>query len=739
MRKIKIILLLLISIFTLVGCKEDERPISFSVTNGESLTQFVGEETIILDSITVYDFDGMNLTPFIEVSGSYDLYSVGVYEITLTVEDNYQIEATVSIILNIVELTCEMDNTQDKCQIHVSEINFKPETNLVTTIFVGDFIKLKWDILPIDATNQEITISSSDESIATVSSYGYIFTHTEGEVVITVTTVDGEHSISKTIEVIGKSCLDDPFQEKCAAEILSDTSRLTTVASPNISGLDYSTVYVNNKIYYEIYVRTFADSDNNNIGDFQGIIDNLPYLKSLGIGGIWLMPITDSRSDHGYEVDDYFDVDSEYGTMIEFKELVSTANNMGIDIIIDLVVNHMGAHNDIFQNVLQNGVNSDYYDWFTWIDNDDPRVSLKGSWGQTIWYNPTSRIWLKDGSYTIHSSLSDKMFCAYFSDWMPDLNLQNPEVISYIYSVGEFWLNDVGIQGFRMDATSHLFGHNEYDNIPDRVQSNIDFLTDFKDYLETVYSDVYIVAEAWEGYTEYSKYYSADISMFNFQANYSIKDAVNGYLSSDIGSVLNNVYNEIYQYNNNFIDAVFISNHDMDRIAKTVGDDNDVRMAAEILLTLPGNPYIYYGDEIGMLGMRTNMVWGDYYDSLSTNYDDRDIGEVDDQLLDSDSLLNTYIALGQTRISSLALMYGDFIPYNDSSFEGYYRIFENGDDKELVIVLFNFSSIYYKPIPEEFTSYEILYSTFDNNFGGVSPNGTIILRLPYSLKDTLIN
>ncbi len=734
MKKISIILLALISVLLLSACKEDNKAISFNINHGETLTQYVDEDEVILDELEVYDYLGNSLVSEVMISGSYSLDTPGRYEINLYVTDAEGNEGERTVNLEILEKTCEMDSTQDKCIIVVESIDFTTEMDDITSVYIDDFIYLDYVITPLDAANQDIRVSTSNEDIATVSDYGYVFGKSEGTVTITFTTVDGNHSVSKQIEVLSKTCEIDPLQDKCAMDILGDDSRIVTLSAANQSGTDYTEIYVNNKIYYEIYVRTFADSDGNNKGDFQGIIDNLAYLKSIGVGGIWLMPITESRSDHGYEVDDYMDVDSEYGTMVDFEELISVAHSMDIDIIIDLVVNHMGAYNDIFQNVLQNGVNSSYYDWFTWIDSSDPRYGTKGSWGQTIWYNPTSRTWLRDGSYTIHSSLEGIYYCAYFSDWMPDLNLENPEVRDYLKDVAEFWLVDKGIDGFRMDATSHFYGQNEHLGLNNHHE-NLDFLDEYNTYMKTLNPDVFVTVEAWESYQTYTEYHSTGVTAFNFQAKYTIADAVRGYLSQDIGTSLNYVYNEIEKYSADYIDAPFISNHDMDRIARSANAD----LAAEILLTLPGNPFIYYGDEIGMIGTRTNMVWGDYYDSLYANHEDRNIQTVSEQLTNPVSILNTYKNLGQARNNSLALSYGDFIPYESEHIEGYYRVFENGEDKELVVVLFNFTSVFYVPIPSEFTSYEILYASNDTNLGGISPKSTMVIRLPWDLKDDLIN
>lgn len=741
MKRILTILLFLLFITILSGCAVKETPgriVTFNIEEGTEFEQYTGETSIDISSVTATDFDGIDITPFIEIKGEYDLDTPGTYNLSLHVTDNLGAKGSIAIVLIILEETCEMNSEQDKCKVPVTGISINVDPQEIVTIMVDDFIILNWTINPLDATNQDVEVSSSDETIATVTNLGHIFAKEPGFVTITVTTLDGNFMASVDIEVLAKSCIEDPYQDKCADEIIGDMSRITNLTEGNLSGTNYNEIYFNNQIFYEIYVRTFADSDGNNKGDFTGIKETLPYLESLNVGGIWLMPITDSRSDHGYEVDDYFDVDSEYGTMQDFRDLVAAANEKDIDIIIDLVVNHMGAFNPKFQDVLRNGTESMYFDWFTWASAGDPRITIKNSWGQTMWYNPSTRNWLKDGNFETHASLENMYYVGYFSDWMPDLNLANPEVVAYVESIVDFWILDVGVKGFRMDATSHFFGYNENADIVDREQANTDFLTEFNNYVLSLNPEAYVVAEAWEGYHTYAKLGESKVSMFNFQASYDIKSMVNGYVS-DLASGLKNVYDTLANYNPNFIDAVFFNNHDTERLAYGTSDLNKLRMAAEILLTLPGNPYIYYGDEIGMRGQRTNMVWGSYYDGLYVNYEDRNILTVSESLLDDDSLLQTYIELGETRVASLALQYGEFIPLDDSDFQGYYRVFENGEDKELVVVLFNTSSFRHKPIPTEFTSYEILYKTYDNNFGGVSPKGTMILQLPFELLDDVTN
>ncbi|AIO18880.1 Alpha-amylase precursor [Candidatus Izimaplasma bacterium HR1] len=731
--------IILILVVALSGCRSGvNTDVTFSIDSDTVVSQFEGENFVKLYDVSASDYLGKDISAFIEVRGTYDLDVPGNYNISLYVADDYGNNGEINIVLEVKEITCEIDDTQEKCIIHIESINFSEVTNNITGLYLDDFVKITVEVTPQNADNRTIIFSSSDETVATVSEYGFVFAHKVGTVTITAKSEDGSFEITKEISVWEKTCDVDPLQDKCAADILDDQSRIVTLGSSNVSGTNYNEVYVNNRVYYQIYVRTFADSDGNYKGDINGIIDNLQYLKDLGVGGIWLMPVTESRSDHGYEVDDYFDIDSEYGTMSDFEDLLVAADLLDIDIIIDLVINHMGAYNEIFQDVLRNGTNSDYYNWFSWLDSDDPKASYKGSWGQTIWYAPEGREWLKDGFFDIHPSLYDKVYCGYFSDWMPDLNLENPEVRQYLEDVGEFWLNK-GVAGFRMDATSHFYANNEHFGLNNH-EENVAYLTEYFSFLETVNPEVFVVAEAWEGYGTYASYNASGVSTINFESNYKIKDAVNGNYINFAESI-NAVYNEYSKYNPDFIDAPFISHHDgLGRIASHTGGFEETRLAAEVLLTLTGNPIIYYGDEVGMKGVsntRNNMIWGSYYSGLFAASIDINTDTVDEQLLDPDSLLSVYTNIANVRNDSLALSYGDFTPYQDGYLEGYYRAFENGEDKEVVVVLFNFTNTFFIPIPDEFTSYEIMYRTNDSNFGGISPNSTMIIKIPWDLYESL--
>jgi glycosidase len=163
----------------------------------------------------------------------------------------------------------------------------------------------------------------------------------------------------------------------------------------------------NDTVFYEIFVRSFRDSDGDGIGDFNGIIEKLDYLEGLGIRGIWLMPINPSPSYHGYDVTDYYAVNPDYGTLEDFKRLLEEAHKRDIKIIIDFVMNHTSSKHPWFQQALTPG--SPYHDWYVWSETDPGTL---GPWGAKAWYRASN------GQY----------YYAIFWDQMPDLNYENPAV-----------------------------------------------------------------------------------------------------------------------------------------------------------------------------------------------------------------------------------------------------------------------------------------------------------------------
>ena len=190
-----------------------------------------------------------------------------------------------------------------------------------------------------------------------------------------------------------------------------------------------------NDVFYEIFVRSFNDSNGDGIGDFNGITQKLDYLQELGVTAIWLMPIFPSPSYHGYDVTDYYDVNPQYGTMDDFKTLVEEAHKRDIRIIIDLVINHTSDKHPWFKEAKKDP-NSPYRDWYIWSKTDPKYL---GPWGERVWHSSTSGFY-----YGI------------FEAFMPDLNYKNPAVTDEMKKVASFWLKDIGVDGFRLDAAKHL-------------------------------------------------------------------------------------------------------------------------------------------------------------------------------------------------------------------------------------------------------------------------------------------
>jgi len=347
----------------------------------------------------------------------------------------------------------------------------------------------------------------------------------------------------------------------------------------------------NDTVFYEIFVRSFKDSNGDGIGDFNGITEKLDYLHDLGIRGIWLMPINPSPSYHGYDVTNYYTVNPDYGTMDDFKHLLDEAHKRDIKVIIDFVMNHTSTKHPWFQAALQPG--SEYHDWYVWSDSDP---GTPGPWNQKVWYRASN------GQY----------YYAVFWDQMPDLNYNNPAVRAEMKKVTSFWLKDVGIDGFRLDAARYLV---EDDKLADSA-SNHEFLKEWGQYYRSINPQAFSVGEVWTGNVSVKKYTNTGDeldSAFNFDLS-SAMGKMNGGEVTSYRFVLQSTIRDFPKQNN----ANFLTNHDMPRVMNVLGlvdQEQKAILAAGILLTTPGIPFMYYGEEIGMSGkkpdelIRTPMQW----------------------------------------------------------------------------------------------------------------------------------
>jgi len=354
----------------------------------------------------------------------------------------------------------------------------------------------------------------------------------------------------------------------------------------------------NTSTFYEIFVRSFKDSNGDGIGDFKGITSQLDYLNDgdpnshsdLGISGIWLMPIMPSPSYHGYDVIDYMSVNPQYGTLADFKELVQECHKRGIRVIIDFVINHTSSENPWFKQAVAG--NKGFENWYVWSDSQ-PRES--GPWGENVW----------------HKASNGRYYYGVFTADMPDLNYRNPMVTQMMQMVTKYWLEDVGLDGFRVDAARYLFedGVSKQD-----TKDTIEWFQNWRSYLKPTNPQAFTVGEVWADTYVQKKYVNPKglDSLFAFDLAENIKGAI---YSPDPSRIIKG-YQDAIEAMPDYGFSTFLSNHDQERVSDLYGgDDGKSKQAAFVYLTGPGIPFVYYGEEIGMLGakpdpnIRTPMQW----------------------------------------------------------------------------------------------------------------------------------
>jgi alpha-amylase len=421
-----------------------------------------------------------------------------------------------------------------------------------------------------------------------------------------------------------------------------------------------------NTVFYEIFVRSYCDSNGDGIGDFNGITSKLDYLQSLGITGIWLMPINPSPSYHGYDVLDYYSVNPQYGTMDDFKNLLAEAHKRGIRVIIDLVLNHTSSQNPWFV-AANNDPQSPYRNWYVWSDTSQGNH----------WYAGNS------GSYY-----------AYFGSNMPDLNYKNPDVTAEMFKVVQFWLNDVGIDGFRLDAVKYLI--EEGPKLEDTPSTHA-WLRKFYTTYKIDNPQAYTVGEVYGAGAFGAKGYTGDQldEVFNFEIAGGISGSALGGANTGITSAISFMLEDMPggQF------ATFLSNHDQKRIMSVMsGNVGKAKVAAALLLTSPGTPFLYYGEEIGMEGdkpdeyIRRPMQWseadnagfttGTPWEAPDSNYQQVN---VTNEANDPTSLLSYYRTLISIRNQHPALRTGSILPVTSTN-RGIYAALRVTDNEKILII-----------------------------------------------------
>ena len=326
---------------------------------------------------------------------------------------------------------------------------------------------------------------------------------------------------------------------------------------------------LNGSASYEVFVRSFYDSDGNGKGDFLGVKAKMPYFAKLGIKTLWLMPIYPSPTYHGYDITDYYAVNKDFGTLADFDAMVEEANKYNIDIMLDMVFNHCSKR----------------HDWFTQAQADYDS-NYDGEDSKKDWFNFNG------------SSMS---YEARFDSSMPDFNLDCQTVRDEMENITKFWI-DHGVKGFRLDAVLYYYYNN--------TTLNVDFMNWLVETAHKYDPNFYFVGECWASDAIVNSYYASSINSF-FRFGNSISGGETSMINFMKGkgrasTLLDNIQkneSNMKKKNANAYSSYFLSNHDQDRVAHNF-DEMQYKCAASFYMLLPGTPFMYYGEEIGMKGKR---------------------------------------------------------------------------------------------------------------------------------------
>ena len=469
-------------------------------------------------------------------------------------------------------------------------------------------------------------------------------------------------------------------------------------------------------IIYQINVYSFADSDGDGYGDFQGIIDHLDYLESLGATALWLSPIHPAQSYHGYDITDYDSVNPKFGTKKVFKKLVKEAHARNIRIYLDYVINHSGNAHTWFKDCVANGPSSPY--WGLYSFSKDPQADCYAGAIDQIpqgWYDTGK--WFP---VTITSTGEKYYYYSEFATGMlPDFNYwhgwncnESPAFQNVVDAIST-WLA-CGVDGLRLDAVKHIYAD-------EGGQENIQFWQNFYKSVNSfyqMYSDerenligkkehnIFMVGECLSGENVCINFYNGLPSVFDFQFWWTLRECLNGEYSNGIASGICDRY---YAHLGVRSDAVYVpilANHDDDRTAHQLGGYMPkVRLAGQILLTSPGRPVIYQGEELGYWGnkgkgdeyVRTPIMWTPSLSSAATagvnNKYDADMLQapidVQSQSADEESILNLYRRFAYARNVNAALADGrpefDNKTANNSAVSCWYLHANDGTKSVLVM------------------------------------------------------
>jgi alpha-amylase len=438
-------------------------------------------------------------------------------------------------------------------------------------------------------------------------------------------------------------------------------------------------------VCYEIFVRSFYDSDGDGIGDLNGLIQKLDYIndgdpnsrRDLGAQCIWLMPVAQSPSYHGYDVTDYYRVERDYGTNDDLKLLVAEAHRRGIRVLVDLVLNHASVEHPYFKDALLNP-DSPYRDWFIWLPT---HPGVKNPWGGDNWHR---------------SPVREEYYYGFFWSGMPDLNYETPAVLEEAKKIATFWLEELGVDGFRLDAVKHLVEQDD-GRIVEHVPATHTVLREFADHVRRVAPEAFTIGEVWDSIGAMLPYYPDQLdAYFAFEASEAILESVRSGSADRLLSPFLRLQHELPADRW----SPFLRNHDQTRTLTALGGNvAKAKVAAALLLTLPGLPFVYYGEEIGMTGdkpdprLRTPMHWNigsaaGFTDGVPWEplQPDSLTANVEVQDADTNSVLSLYRRLIHLREEHSAVGTGELVPLSASNNAVAAYLRRAGDEVVLVVV-----------------------------------------------------
>lgn len=486
----------------------------------------------------------------------------------------------------------------------------------------------------------------------------------------------------------------------CASRSSGDPAVHRPPAAPDAAAPQWKHDWSRGAVFYELFVRSFKDSNGDGIGDIKGLISKLDYLNDgnptttsdLGVDALWLMPVFESPSYHGYDVVNYEKIEPDYGTNADFEKLLSEAHKRGIRIIVDYVINHSSSD----------------HPWF--IESASSPSSSKRSW--YVW-SPTDPGWKQPwgGNYPTWHPENGQYFYGVFWEGMPDLNFRTLAVRQTIKKTASFWLKK-GLDGFRLDATRYLIETGAGAGQADTAETH-SFLKELSLHVRKVRPQATMVGENWTDTPIIAKYFGSTVVVtggdelpmnFNFPLSSEILTALRTANAAGVAAKFAEM-KSLYPPGAN--DAPFLTNHDQVRLATQLGTDSGrLRNAAAVLLTLPGSPFLYYGEEVGIQNgttdndeaKRTPMPWdaseGGGFTTGSAWFPfspGRDTANVSTQTRDSRSLLSRYRAVIAARKRSSALQRGTIEMLTPTTGQQPVLAFIRADAADRVLVAHNLS------------------------------------------------